>query len=142
MYVSIDSRLLGVAITVFILILTIKSQILEHNWITLQLVLSIPLLIGAMMSNARMVDIESFKEYYVLNRVSNSLGSALVFNSLGLLIASFVSLTAGISYFIILGLILAAMMIKFNKRKIYNELLMLIAIIIGGLLPALGVFSF
>jgi hypothetical protein len=142
MYVSIDSRLLGLAITIFILILTIKSEILEDQITIIQLVMAIPLLLGAMISNARIVDMDSFKQYYLFNRMSNAVGTAFVYNTIGLLIGKYVSFSAGLIYFILLSAVLMLlMMTKFNERKLYNEVTMIVIVAVLGFLPLLGIIK-
>lgn len=141
MYVSIDSRLVGVAITIFILILTIKSEILQDRVIVMQLIMAIPLLMGAMISNARIVDEDSFRQYYLFSRISNSIGTAFIYNTFGLLVTKYVFPMAGLIYFLLLSaVLLLLMMTQFNHRKLYNEVVMLIVVFILGILPAVGVF--
>jgi hypothetical protein len=138
MNVSITSRLLGVSITIFILLLTIKSGLLERWIIISQLVLSMPLLLASMMSNAKIVDRESFRDYYLFNRITNSAGIALIFNSLGLLITNYISKSIGLAFFVLLLILFGCLLcLNFNTRKIYNELLMILIILALGLLPAI-----
>jgi len=138
MIISIESRLLGVAITVFILLFTIKSELLEKKIIILQLVLSMPLLLASMISNAKIVDSDSFKDYYFFSRFTNSAGISLIFNTIGLLITSYISRIVGIAFFALLIVLLGCLLyLDFNKRKMYNELVMISIVFIFGLLPAL-----
>lgn len=138
MIISIESRLLSVSITVFILLLTIKSELLEKNIIILQLVLSMPLLLASMISNAKIVDSDSFKDYYLFSRLTNSAGISLIFNTIGLLVTNYISKIFGIIFFILLIVLLSCLLyLDFNKRKMYNELLMIFLVLIFGLLPAL-----
>ncbi|MDD5192613.1 MAG: hypothetical protein PHH54_03135 [Candidatus Nanoarchaeia archaeon] len=138
MIISVESRLLGVAITVFVLILTLKLEFLQKNIIIFQLILSMPFLLVSMISNAKIVDSDSFKDYYAFNRVTNSVGVAFIFNALGLLINSYVAKTAGTIFFIILlFLFVCLFFIDLNKRKLYNELVVIIIVFLFGLLPAI-----
>jgi len=138
MNVSIASRLLGVSITVFVLLLTLKSELLEKDIIILQLALSMPLLLASMISNAKIVDTDSFKDYYLFNRLTNSAGIALIFNTIGLLVASHISKIIGIVFFILLLILLSGLLyLDLNKRKIYNELMMILIVLVLGLLPAI-----
>lgn len=138
MNVSIESRLLGVSITIFVLLLTLKSELLEKDIIILQLALSMPLLLASMISNAKIVDKDSFKDYYLFNRLTNSAGNALVFNTVGLLVANYISKIIGIVFFILLLVLLGCLLyLDFNKRKVYNELMMIFIVLILGLLPAI-----
>jgi hypothetical protein len=138
MVVSVESRLLGVAITVFALILTLRLEFLEKNIIILQLILSMPFLLASMISNSKIVDNDSFKDYYFFNRVTNSIGVAFIFNALGLLVANYVARTSGIIFFCtIIFLFGCLFFIDFNKRKFYNELLIILITFLFGLLPAI-----
>ncbi len=138
MNITIESRLLGMAITVFILLLTVKSELLEKQIIILQLALSMPLLLASMISNAKIVDSDSFKDYYLFNRITNSAGVALIFNTLGLLVIYYISKIAGIAFFMILLVSLCCLFyLDYNKRKIYNELLIILIVFCFGVLPAI-----
>lgn len=138
MNISIASRLLGVAITMFVLILTIKSELLDKEVIILQLALCIPFLLVSMITNAKIVDLDSLKDYYLPNRIANSTGISLIINSIGLLVASYTARYIGIIFFILLiGLLSCLIYLDFNKRKLYNEVLMITLVFFFGLLPAI-----
>ncbi|MGV8151757.1 MAG: hypothetical protein ACP5OG_01625 [Candidatus Nanoarchaeia archaeon] len=138
MNVSIESRLVGISITVFILILTLKSELLEKQIIIFQLVLSLPFLLAAMISNAKIVDSDSLKHYYIFNRITNSIGIALIFNTIGLLTRHYISKIVAISFFALLVILLSCLLyLDFNKRKMYNEFLMIVIVIILGLMPSI-----
>lgn len=141
MYLTVSSRLFGLATTVLILILTIKSELLSDYSITAQLVLSIPLLIGSMLSDAKIIDSESLKRYYFLNRISTAVAFGLLFNTLGLLISKYVSQMLGLYFFLILLIIFFIMIfLNFDKRKLFSEGLTILVIIFLGVLPSLKVY--
>ena len=141
MYVAISSRLLGVAITVFILILNLKSELLSNIYVTLQLVLCIPLLIGSMLSQTKINNEFKLKKYYLLNRITTALSFGFLLNALGLLVSIYVSLIAGLLFFIALILVFGSMLIlDYDKKKIFNEGLTILTFIFLGLLPALKVY--
>jgi len=138
MNIPIASRLLGVTITVFVLILTIKSELLEKGIIVLQLVLAVPFLLISMITNAKIVDIDSLKDYYLSSRVTNSIGISLIINTFGLLVTNYTARYIGIIFFVVMILLLSSLLyLDFNKRKLYNELLMITLIFFLGLLPAI-----
>ena len=138
MNISIASRLLGVSITIFILILTIKSELLEKDIIVFQLALSIPFLLISMITNAKIVDLDSLKDYYIPNRITHSIGVSLIINTVGLLVANYTTRYIGIIFFIVTIIMLSFLLyLDFNKRKLYNELLMITLIFFLGFLPAL-----
>lgn len=141
MYVAISSRLLGLATTIFILILNIKSELLSSFIITSQLVLSIPLLLGSMLSYAKITNEESLNKYYLFNRITTALAFGLLFNTMGLLISKYVSQTIGIMFFVgLIGIFLTMMIIDIDKKKIFNEGLTSLIILFLGLLPALNIY--
>lgn len=141
MYVAISSRLLGLATTIFILILNIKSELLSSLIITSQLVLSIPLLLGSMLSYAKITDEDSLRKYYYVNRITTASAFGLLFNTMGLLISTYVSQTIGVIFFIgLLSIFSLMMFIDIDKKKIFNEGLTILIIIFLGLLPALNLY--
>jgi hypothetical protein len=142
MEIAIDSRLLGVIITIFILILTIKSEVLNYAVMTAQLVLAIPFLLGAMISNSRIVNNQTLQRYLTLNRVCSAIAFALIFNTIGLLISKYVSLTLGMLFF--LGFIMIMTIFIFIdidkstwRNKLLYEVLMMVLMIAFGIIPAL-----
>jgi len=147
MEVTIGSRLLGVAITIFVLILTIKSELLSYTIMAAQLVLAVPFLMAAMISNSKIVDDNTLKRYLIVNRITSAIASAFLFNTIGLLVARYVSLIIGIiffSAFIVLLLILVFIDLDKStlKNKMMNEILIIILMLVLGLLPALEYYSF
>ena len=142
MEIAIDSRLLGVIITIFILILTIKSEVLNYTIMTAQLILAIPFLLGAMISNSRIVDGQTLKRYHIVNRVTSAIAFALIFNTIGLLISKYVSLALGMLFF--LGVIVVMTVLIFIdldksawKNKLLYEILMMVLMVALGIIPAL-----
>lgn len=138
MNITLMTRLLGMIVTLFILILTVKSELLEYNAITLQLVLSIPLLFGALVINSKITDEGDLKKYRIFNIFINSCPIALVSNVIGLLIMKNVSVTIGLYYFIAFIGIYSYLFVKdWKKMKIYNEIIVLLISIFFGLVPTL-----
>jgi hypothetical protein len=146
MEVTIGSRLLGVAITIFILILTIKSELLSYSIMTAQLVFSMPFLMAAMISNSKIVNQKTLSSYHVVNRVTSAIASAFLFNTLGLLVTRFISFTIGIIFFVLfIAVLIILIFIDLDKTTITNklmtEILMIVLMIVLGLLPALGFYA-
>ena len=147
MEVTIGSRLLGVAITIFILIVTIKFELLAYTIMTAQLIMSLPFLMAAMISNSKIVNQKTLSSYRVLNRITSAIASAFLFNTLGLMVAKYVSFAIGILFFLVFILLLIILIfIDLDKttieNKIMSEVLMIILMIALGLLPALGLYGF
>lgn len=135
---TLVTRLFSALLTVFILILTVKSELLKYDLISLQLVLAIPITFISMVVSARIHDKESFERYKILNLVIASVSISLVLNSLGLLITKYVSMYAGLLFFMILVLAYTSFFIIDSKfRKVYHELIILSMITLLGLLPSI-----
>jgi predicted neutral ceramidase superfamily lipid hydrolase len=146
MEVAIDSRLLGVAITIFILILTIKIELLSYTIMTAQLILSMPFLMAAMISNSKIVNQRTLKSYHIINRITSAVAIAFLFNTLGLMVAKYISFVIGIIFFVIFIILLIFLMfIDLDKSTVTNkmmtEILMIFLMVFLGLLPALGYYG-
>jgi hypothetical protein len=146
MEVTIGSRLLGVAITIFILILTIKFELLSYTIMTAQLILALPFLMAAMISNSKIVNQRTLSSYHIVNRVTSAIASAFLFNTLGLLVTRYISFTIGMIFFILFILLLVVFIfIDLDKTTITNklmtEVLMIAIMIVLGLLPSLGYYA-
>jgi hypothetical protein len=146
MYVTIAARFLGLTMTLFVLILTIKSELLASRLISYQLVLSIPFFILYLVSQAKMVTLATTRKYYIFNKVTSGISFALFYNALGLLISRYVASLLGILFFAsyLLG-VLFFMYIDIEKKDIkrfYRDSLIIVIILLGGLLPALGIVIF
>lgn len=138
MNVSFATRLLGLTITLFILILTVKAELLEYTPLAWQLSLVIPLLFASLIVNAKIISQETFDKYRTFTLIVNSISAALVANTLGLLITKYVSHIIGMSYFAIFIGIYGYFFFKdWEERKIYNETIIILLIILLGLLPAI-----
>jgi hypothetical protein len=141
MYVAITSRLLGLATTIFILMLTIKSELLSNFIITSQLVLSIPFLLGSMLSCAKIIGAVSLKKYVIMFRATNATAIALLFNTLGLLVSMYISRVMGILFFIsLLGVFFFLIALDYRKTRLYSEGITFVLIVLLGLLPVLKVY--
>jgi len=138
MQVAFTTRLLGMTITLFMLILTIKAELLDYNYVAWQLSLAIPILFAALISNSKIIDEGSFEKYKTFNLIVNSLAISLVANTIGLLISKYISLYIGLSYFSIFLVIYGYFFIKdFESKKFYNEMIILALIVLLGIIPAL-----
>jgi len=147
MEVTIGSRLLGVAITIFILIVTIKFELLAYTIMTAQLIMSLPFLMAAMISNSKIVNQKTLGSYRILNRTTSAIASAFLFNTLGLMVAKYISFWIGILFFVIFIILLTILIfIDLDKttieNKLVSEVLMIAIMIFLGLIPALGVYGF
>jgi hypothetical protein len=141
MHVSFATRLLGLTITLFILILTVKAELLDYTPLAWQLILAIPLLFASLIVNTKIISQETFEKYRIFNLLVTSISTAFIANALGLLISKYISHIIGLAYFILFIGIYGYFFVKdLKQRKIYNETIIILIIILLGLLPALTVF--
>jgi hypothetical protein len=137
--VSFVTRLLGLTITLFILILTVKSELLDYRIITWQLCLAIPFLFASLITNSKINSLHSFGDHRYFNLIVSSVATALIINTLGLLITKYIDPVIGFIYFILFLIIYMYFFIKdlkFGIDKIWNEFIILALIILFGLVPA------
>src|SRR3989338_3405200 len=99
LYVAVDARFLGITITIFILILTFKSELLSSWLIATQLILSIPLWIAALIAQSKIIDSQSLDKYYNLTKFSSGIALAFIYNVLGLLTVKYVFVSTGLIFF-------------------------------------------
>ena len=141
-YVNADVCFLSITMTLFVLILTVKSELLSSKLITLQLVFAVSFWIATLMSQVKIVDHESLKRYYLFSKLSSGIALAFLYNTIGLLVARYVYLGIGL-IFLSLYLIYVLYSDIILKRKITFRGVMILAILIfGGILPALGILFF
>lgn len=138
MHVATTTRILGMTITLFILILTIKAELLNYHYVAWQLSLVIPILFASMVSNSKIIDAKSFEKYRSFNLLVNSVSIALIANTIGLLITKYISIFIGIGYFLIFISVYVYFFAKdFKNKKFYNELIILILVFLFGVIPLL-----
>ena len=146
LYVSVDARFLGITITVFILVLTVKSELLSSWLIATQLILAIPLWIAALASQSKIVDSQSLKKYYTFTKFSSSIGLAFIYNVIGLLTVRYVFVSTGLiffSLFLIYQIYSMAHHIRIGKKdRTFRDVLLMLILIFGGILPALKIIYF
>ena len=145
-YVNANSRFLGITVTIFILILTVKSELLSSWIIASQLVLAIPFSIATLAAQAKIVDLQSLRKYYPLTKTASGIAMAFLYNVIGLLTVRYIFLSIGLiffSLFIIFELkTLYGHFVSKEKDKILRDLFMLAILICGGVLPAFGIINF
>lgn len=146
LYVAVDARFLGITITIFIVILTIKSELLSSWLIATQLILSIPLWIAALASQSKIVDTQSLRKYYTLSKFSSSIALAFIYNVLGLLVIRYVFISTGLIFFLlflIYQIYHTVYHIKIGKmNRTFRDILLMLILIFGGILPSLKIIYF
>jgi hypothetical protein len=145
--IDMELFLFSSIITVFVLIVTLKSSILVNNlFLTTQLVVSIPLLLNSVVSNItaqKGKDEESWKKHASFMFI---LGYAFLNNTIGIMIAMYVNKYLALIFFLINWLI----MLSYSYLKVSLKHTQLIdrvkkdALFIGiqivlGLIPVLSI---
>ena len=141
-YINADVCFLSITMTLFILILTVKSELLSSKLIASQLIFAISFWIATLLSQAKIVDIESLRKYFFFNRLSSGIALALLYNTIGLLVAKYVDLWIGL---IFLGLYFFYVLysdIILKKKITLREVVILAILILGGILPSWGLLFF
>jgi|SRR3989344_4224485 len=144
--VAINIALLTLVFAIFTLIITLNANILKENvLLALQLVLAIPLLMSSALSNLKLVTLQHAKKIDMLAHISFLVGYSFLINTIGILLALFVSLPISILFFaanIVMALIYSFILTSYDKKEIKIRLLedayFFISVVILGILPALG----
>ena len=143
LYVQLYASFIGIAITIFVLVLTIRSELFSSKILTYQLVLTIPFWIITLLTQVKIVHARGLKTYYLINKLVYGIAFAFLYNSLGLLITGYISLGLGLVWFsIYLIYSILSLVIDFRKNRLYGDLTSIIIIILLGILPALGIINF
>jgi len=146
--IKINVTLLGLCFTMFTFIAVFNLDLLKESlFLTLQLVCSIPLLMTSLLARS--------KASYTLGRncwkkfgfLTYLLGYAFLINVVGIFLISFVSLFAGITFFIvniILAMAYSFMEVSYDsarlKERFVKDLAFILILVLLGILPALRVY--
>lgn len=144
---AITTRLIGVAFTIFVFIITIKPQIFfQKNIVALELILSIPFLLTSALSFSKLSYAPNFKQWDFLSWITFLIGYTFLLNIVGILAADYLNFFIAMVFFLvnwILSLVYSFMGVypswKLGKRDIFKNAFFIVLQIVLGVLPALGV---
>lgn len=144
----LDISLLGVCITFLVLIITLKPEILSsYIPFTIQLSLAIPLFICSLLSRIHHVKTPELRAWDNLSFICFTLGFGFLINIIGIVLAIYTPIYVAILFFVtnfILATIRSELKVYYHpkkrSRRLFRDLIYLIILIVGGLLPILKVF--
>lgn len=144
----IDVTLLGICVTLFGLVATLKQEILAQNSIfTLQLVLAIPFFVCGLLARIKETSYNDSTKWTKLVFISFTIAYGFFINSVGLLLSFITPVYASMSFFgvnTLLTLIRAGIVISYTpsklKSRIFREFIHIAIIVLLGVLPALNVY--
>jgi hypothetical protein len=144
----VDVTLMGIAIALFGLIITIKPELLtESIFLGIQLALIIPFFLCGLLSRIKEATYSDSHRWRELARISFIIGYGFFINILGLILAFVAPIYLSISFFaidLLLTAVRAGVVISYNpegfKERIAREITQLLIIVFMGILPALRVY--
>jgi len=143
----INTRLIGVAITIFVLIITLRSEILtENKIITYELVLAIPFLLSSSLARSKLGYSSHPMKWNWLGWITYIIGYALLLNVVGIIVAFYLDVNLSILFFIvnwILCIVYSLIEISYKKERLkerlFKDSFFILLQLFLGLLPALRV---
>lgn len=122
---NLTLRLIGVIITIFVLIITLKPSLIKDNlMIAFQIVLSIPLLISSHFFNVRHIRHGRDYGFGPMSSVCFLLGYGFLINVVGIIFSVIVSKYAGLVFFVInilLSFIYSYVVLRADREKFWRR---------------------
>ena len=145
---AINLTLLGVCFTIFALIISLNPDLLKNNvLLAVQLTLAIPLLITSIFARTTLGYTKKPKIWNKFGFVTFMLAYSFLVNVIGLLLDNLINFKIAILFYgvnIFLAFTYSYMEIKGDdykiKRRIKKDLIFISILLIGGILPSLGVY--
>ncbi len=144
----IDATLLGISITFFGLIATIKPELLSQNPLfTLQLVLIIPFVVTGLLSRIKEAAYERAKRWQWLTFASFTISYGFFINAVGLVLSFVTPLYISLIFFgvsMALTLLRASIVVSYVpsqlNSRVVREIIHVALIVFLGILPALRIY--
>ena len=145
----IDVTLLGICITFFGLVATIKPEMLSENpFFTLQLTLTIPFFVCGLLARIKEAVYKDSNRWKNLSFVSFTLAYGFLINSIGLILSFITPIYVSMTFFgvnTLLTLTRASVAVSYSrprqlKGRGLREIIHIVLIIFLGVLPALKVY--
>ena len=144
----IDITLLGICITLFGLVATIRPMIISQNSIfTLQLVLAVPFFMCGLLARIKEASYADCHRWRKLSLISFTIAYGFFINSIGLLLSFITVAYISMAFFAVntlLTLLRASIVVSYNpqelKGRVFREFIHILLIVFLGVLPALGVY--
>jgi hypothetical protein len=146
--IKINLTLLGICFTLFTFLIAFNPDLLKNNlFLTLQLVCSIPLLMTSLLARSKASYTLGRNRWTNFGFITYLLGYSFLINVVGIFLIKFVSLSAGLVFFIgniLLALAYSAMEVSYDsprlKERFVKDLTFILILVLLGILPAIGVY--
>lgn len=146
--IDINMMLLSISFLLFTLIVTLNPSILSENIIlTIELTLAIPLLITSSLARTKNISSVKKKIWDNFGFITFILGYSMLINVIGIFLNSIINIQISMIFFginILMALLYSSIDIIENKEKLssrlYKDILFILILIFGGILPCLGVY--
>ena len=144
----VDATFLGICITLFGLVATIKPELLSQNpFFSLQLVLAIPFFVCGLLSRIKEAAYIETRRWATLGFVSFTIAYGFFINSVGLLLSIITPIYTAMAFFAVntlLTLVRAGIVVSYVPsslgRRTVREIVHIALIVFLGVLPALKVY--
>jgi len=144
----IDVTLLGICITLFGLVSTIKPDMVSQNpFFTLQLVLAVPFFVCGLLARIKEASYKDSHRWKKLSFISFTLAYGFFINSIGLLLSFIAPLYVPMVFFgvnTLLTLTRAGIVVSYNsskwKGRALREFTHIVIILFLGVLPTLRIY--
>jgi hypothetical protein len=145
---DINLWMFSVAITIFVFILATNPEILKSTMaLPIEITFAIPLFITSIFARSKLLHAKKPDMWETYGSTTFMLGYAFMVNVIGILLSFFINLNIGIIFFlfsILISLVYSVLDVIEDdykwKRRILKDLGFIALLVVGGILPALGVF--
>jgi hypothetical protein len=97
--IALNTSLLSVAVGIFFLVVSLRSQLLVPEVVAAQMVLPIPLLLSSILAYSKVGYKDRIERWDTLGWITFILGYAMILNVVGILLAGYVSLRMSLLFF-------------------------------------------
>ncbi len=146
-HLNINLWLFSVSFTIFALLISLNTKLLQNVLFSFQLVAAIPLFFSSILSRSKIHGARNPKLWDDFGYATSLLGYSFLVNVVGNLFAFHVSRTGGHLFFglnIILALLYSYIAVQENPNSLYTrfwkDAFFISILFIGGIFPALGAY--
>ncbi|MFH1649494.1 MAG: hypothetical protein ABIA93_03020 [Candidatus Woesearchaeota archaeon] len=145
---DINRSLLAICFALFGIIIAIQPELLGQTpWLPIQLTLAIPLLFTSIFARSKLATARLPKMWEEYGFITFLIGYALLINVTGILLSTKLSVHLGLIFLfsnIFISLVYSTLEVIETKSKLktrlYKDSFFALLILIGGILPSLGIF--
>jgi len=145
---SINQGLLGITFSLFVFIIVLNPELLNESFfLPIQLTLAIPLFLSATFAQSKLIYAEKKQMWENYGFITFILGYSFLINIVGTLLSLFVGTEIAMFFFlavIITPIVYSTLAVIENRSKlktrIVEDTFFITIILLGGILPSLGIF--